>query len=324
MSYQLNLKGSSNLGAAAIKQAIFYDGSRLWSTETSGNSTLRVATFNGSTFTLIHSYALVSNVADQLCGDGTYVYVATHNNSALYAFQLVGSTITLKGTGSCGNLNTSYCDASYIYIGDTAGNMYAFTFDGTNFVNRGTVALGAAIYKITGNGTQIFVSCGAANTIQAYTFNGTNFVAAGTYAATNARGIYWDNTYLHVGSTAASNPDYTSLSYIGGTFASVNTANIASNNPDAMTGDGTFIYSAEAANRVVALTHSLAAGYSAKSVYTDASVSSALYNTICVGGGYIFYCSSTNIVALKNEAVAKFTSDKTQCMSGDTVQFTAI
>lgn len=323
MGYQLNLKASSTLGVANVKGSVYHDGTYLWVRD----SSLYCVLFDGTSFTTVDSINQ-GGTPYAIYGDGTYIYISL--GTSVRVFRLVGATIEWVNSAFISpgfTVYSIYCDpAGYIHLFGTGGTLAAYTFDGSTFTLRGSVATGATGYKVIGAGSAIIIGNLSANQIQAYTFDGVTYSAAGfaAFGSYAANSLAWDNNYLYSGSQSAANPDYRIFTYAGGVLTQVGSANIAVGDAYSLAHDGTFLYCAEEAARVVSLQYTLAGGLVQKSVYTDTGIPSVRYQTLCLGAGYIFYCSGNNVKALKNEAIAQFTTDKTQVMSGETVQFTAI
>ncbi len=145
-----------------------------------------------------------------------------------------------------GDAITVWGDGTYIYVADIAGDLRAYTFNGTAFTEVGTYTTTPnSVYDVWGDGTYIYIADGTSG-VRAYTFNGTTFTEVGSYnTAGSAYGVWGDGTYIYV---ADGTIGLRVLSFNGTTFTNIDSAASSGGTALRIWGDGTYIYVIDISN----------------------------------------------------------------------------
>ena len=145
-----------------------------------------------------------------------------------------------------------WSDGTYVYTQDfNAGQMKAYTFNGTSWTSRGSSSFG--VHVLWGDGTYTYWTDSTGN-VYAYTFNGTTFTLRGSVGAGCGAeyidGAWGDGTYLYFADGCDGVLE--AMTFNGTTFTAK--GNIITGLPKAVWGDGTYIYVADESSGLLAYT----------------------------------------------------------------------
>jgi len=179
-------------------------------------------TFDGINFTTTgdssHGYSTT------VWSDSNYVYSAGLNTFNVFSFNDSGYNSdsftvldTISSSGPDGYYNGLYGDGTYIYITQFENGLFAYTFNGTDLIEVGSIdevvspAQGRGIY---GDGTYIYMAKGSGG-IVAYTFNGTDFSNVGSRDDGTTYNIWVNGSYIYAANSGSGLYVY---SFDGSTF----------------------------------------------------------------------------------------------------------
>ena len=200
----------------AVYSSVIVNGSYIYLAKT-GGLTPCVYSFDGITFTGLDYLNIFHSQALWVTTD----YIYSGSTSSLRAYSFDGSSFSLLDTVSTSGMSDEYymdiwSDGTYIYTTQFEDGLTAYTFNGTDLIEVGSIdevispAQGRGVF---GDGTYIYMAKGSGG-IVAYTFNGTDFTNVGSrddgytfdlfingsyiYSANGAGGLY---VYSFDGST---------------------------------------------------------------------------------------------------------------------------
>lgn len=183
-------------------------------------------------------------------------------------------------------------DGTYLYLGCGGDGVKAYSFDGSDYAEVGSIDDGGAYIGIWGDGTYIYCAC-LYDGLRAYTFNGTVFSLLDTIDNGGSYHNVWgDGTYIYA---ACGDQGLRAYSFNGTTFShldSINDANPA-DNPlyGDVWGDGTYIYSAAGNGGLRAYTFN-GSTLTATGAYVDVGNFAARH---LHGDGTYVYCTDDSI-----------------------------
>jgi len=229
---------------------VWSDGTYIYSSTykpTTGNDTLSVSTFNGTSFYLINYLDIGNNSVSGIFGDGSYIYVCD-SSGFLRAYDFNGSTLSLLQTLSLpGYSHSVWSDGAYIFIANVNNGIRAYTFDGVNFTfkDETTSVTGAQeTFAVWSDGSYVYAADGG-HGIRAYSFfGGETFALLDTVTDTVSAfedyfGIWGDGTYIY---TSQGDSGLRAYTFNGTTFDTGTSLARAEGNFYKIWVDGTDIY----------------------------------------------------------------------------------
>jgi hypothetical protein len=188
-------------------------------------------TFDGTNLvTAGSSFSGGGTVTRGLHSDGTYLYMLSAYTGAgttttLYALTFNGSSFTSAGSIviSEPEARDVWSDGTYIYVGEQADGLAAYSFNGTTFNEVGRWNPTNYIGYVAGDGDYIYACEGHGDStedLNALSFNGTTFTLIDTYdvnIAANACHVEVGGSYIFV--TEYEQADVIALTFDGSAFS---------------------------------------------------------------------------------------------------------
>lgn len=205
---------------------------------------------NNNSGTFSEDSAITLSAANDVWGDGRYIYVAD-DVDGIRAFSFDGTSLVQVGVfDTPGSAKQIWGDGTYIYVADNT-SLKAYIFDGLTFSEQGSIT--GNTRTVWGDGQYIYTGVSPFTcSMNAYTFNGSTFTLAGSIGvATTCEDIHGDGNFIYV-ATDGGVPALRAYSFDGATFTSAGT-HITADAGFGVWSDGTYVYYANSSIGLTAL-----------------------------------------------------------------------
>lgn len=200
-----NLLATYPAGAGNSTNGVWGNGTNLFIANGAGG--LTALTFNGTAFTHVNTLDPGGTYTD-VDGYGSYVFVSDSSGSnEMRAFSFIGNVLThIRAWGQAGansGLDIWVDPTNTIHLA-WDDETTAFTFNGSNFAQRGTFLDGEwAVSQNAVHGFRNYVFTTVDNgKMYALKYNGTSYTVLASIAGVNGSSIFGDGDYVYVATSA--------------------------------------------------------------------------------------------------------------------------